>query len=265
MSDKMIATYVCTRNLYFALPAAYMSFITNNPNSEVYCFIEDDTLPYEVPENVHLVNASGQTLFTEENCVNMDTGFKPMTMIRAAWPVLFTGEPNGYGIETLPYADKVFQFDVDTYVLENLTPVWQLDMNDHWFAATQEYLSVHKPKPVYWNLGFGLIGLEAIRKDGLADYMVQDLRWVKYPWIDQDCLCRLGFYNRDKVWDLGVRYNCCSQTGHVNNPAISHMCAVPGYKFIREDVPDFEKIKKWREYYRISECLAAGYVCDGVK
>ena len=59
MSDKMIATYVCTRNLYFALPAAYMSFITNNPNSEVYCFIEDDTLPYEVPENVHLVNASG--------------------------------------------------------------------------------------------------------------------------------------------------------------------------------------------------------------
>ena len=125
--------------------------------------------------------------------------------------------------------------------------------------------SVHKPKPVYWNLGFGLIGLDAIRKDGLADYMIQDLRWVKYPWIDQDCLCRLGFYNRDKVWDLGVRYNCCSQTGHVNNPAISHLCAVPGYKFIREDVPDFEKIKKWREYYRISECLAAGYVCDGVK
>jgi len=144
--------------------------------------------------------------------------------------------------------------------LENLTPVWQLDMTDHWFAATQEYLSVHKPKPVYWNLGFGLIGLDAIRKDGLAEYMITDLRRIKYPWIDQDCLCRLGYHNRDKVYDLGVRYNDCSQTGHVQRPALVHLCAEPGNKFLREDVYNYDKIKKWREFYEIEACKMAGLV-----
>ena len=264
MADKMIATYVCTRNLYAYLPAAYMSFMENNPGSKVYLFIEDEKLPYDVPEGVEIVDCRGQTAFTEENCVNMDTGFKALTLLRATWAKLFTGKPNGLGIRTLPKYDKVFQFDVDTYVQENLKPIWDLDMADHWFAATQEYASVHKPRDVYWNLGFGLFGLDAIRRDGIDDYVIMDLRYNKYPWIDQDAFCRLGWSNPGKVYDLGVRYNDCSQTGRSSRPAIVHMCAEPGYKFVRDDVRNVERIRKWRKYYEVEACRRAGMKFEGI-
>ena len=258
MNEKMIGVYTATWHLYAYLPAAYMSFIENNPGSEVYVFIEDEELPYDVPENVHLVDCRGQTVFNEQNCVNMQTVFKPLRLLRATWAKLFTGKPNGLGIRTLPKYAKVFQFDVDTYVQENLKPIWDLDMSDHWFAATQEYASVHKPRERYWNLGFGLFGLDAIRRDGIDDYVITDLRYNKYPWIDQDAFCRLGTDNPGKVYDLGVRYNDCNQTGRSNKPAIVHMCAEPGEKFTRDDVYNIEKIRKWRKYYEVKACRKAG-------
>ena len=258
MNEKMIGVYTATWHLYAYLPAAYMSFIENNPGSEVYVFIEDEKLPYDVPENVHLVDCRGQTVFNEQNCVNMQTVFKPLRLLRATWAKLFTGKPNGLGIRTLPKYAKVFQFDVDTYVQENLKSIWDLDMSDHWFAATQEYASVHKPRERYWNLGFGLFGLDAIRRDGIDDYVITDLRYNKYPWIDQDAFCRLGTDNPGKVYDLGVRYNDCNQTGRSNKPAIVHMCAEPGEKFTRDDVYNIEKIRKWRKYYEVKACRKAG-------
>ena len=259
MTQPITATYVATRNLYGFLPAAYMSFLDHHPGAEVYVFIEDPELPYDVPDNVFVIDGSKQTVFTEENCANWKTGFKPLTMLRACWAKLFTGEENDLGIQRLPLRSKIFQFDVDTTVLENLTPVYELDMTDVWFAAVQEYLSVHKPRPTYWNLGFGLIGLDAMRKDGIADYMIADLKWIEYPWLDQDVLCRLGNYNRDKEYDLGIRYNSCSQTGFHARPAIVHQCAQGRNKFTREDVPYIDLIRKYRDYYEIEACTKAGY------
>ena len=65
---------------------------------------------------------------------------------------------------------------------------------------------------------------------------------------------------RRKVYDLGVRYNECNQTGWVSgrNPAIVHLCAQPGNKFMRTDVPRIELIEKYRRYYEIDACRRAG-------
>lgn len=260
MNEQIVATYSATWHLYPFLPAAYMSFLDHHPNARVFVFINDEKLPYDTPENVEVVDCRKQKFFNADNCVNWGTGFQSLTLMRGTYAKLFTGKPNRYGIRTLPYVDKIFQLDVDTYVMENLAPIWNLDMTDHYFAATQEYLSVNKPRPRYWNLGFALFSLYAIRRDGIDDRVIDDLRKIKYPWIDQDAFCKVGDEHPEKVYDLGVRYNECNQTGWADGrlPAVAHLCAQGPEKFTRDSVPRIEQIQKYRQYYRIDECRRAG-------
>ena len=49
--EKIVA-YFSTRNLYDVLPAAYNSLLAYTPDAHVYCFIEDDKLPYKTPRQV---------------------------------------------------------------------------------------------------------------------------------------------------------------------------------------------------------------------
>lgn len=262
MNEQITAVYSATWHLYPYLPAAYMSFLEHHPGARVFVFINDDKLPYDTPENVEVVDCRKQKFFNAENCVNWHTGFQSLTLMRATYSKLFTGKANKFGIRTLPYVDKLFQFDVDTYVLENLAPIWNLDMSDHWFAATQEYLSVNKPRERYWNLGVALLGLDAIRKDKIDDRIIDDLKHIEYPWIDQDALCKVGDEYPEKVYDLGVRYNECNQTGWATgrHAAIVHLCAQGPNKFVRDDVPRIELIEKYRRYYKVQECAKAGII-----
>ena len=53
---EKIVTFFSTRNLYDVLPAAYNSLLAYNPNVHVYCFIEDDKLPYKSKAKLALGN-----------------------------------------------------------------------------------------------------------------------------------------------------------------------------------------------------------------
>ena len=257
MADTMHAIYAASRNLYPYLPAAYMSFIESNPDSQVWLFIEDDELPYKTPENVECVNCSKQK-FWGKDCVNITTGYTYLSLMRATYAKLFTGKPNKYGIRTLPKLDKVFQFDVDTYVLENLRVLWDLDMSDKYFGAVEEYLSTWKPfGPKYWNLGVALFGLEAIRRDKIDDEVIEDLKKTKYGWIDQDAFCKIGAEHPDKVYDFGIRYNECFCCGATVRPAIVHLCAeIDRYKGV--DVYRAHYRDRFTHYNQEEACAAAG-------
>ena len=85
--EKIVA-YFSTRNLYPVLPAAYNSLLAFTPDIHVYCFIEDDTLPYDVPSAVTCVNVTGQTLFPFYGpCYK--TRYSYMILLKAALTKIF--------------------------------------------------------------------------------------------------------------------------------------------------------------------------------
>lgn len=263
MADRLEAVFSASRNLYPYLPAAYMSLIEHNPGCRVWLFIEDDDLPYGTPRCVETVNVSKQTYFSPQNCANWKTGYTYLSLMRSVYPKLFCGEDTGHGVRKLPKIDKILQLDVDVIVMENLAPIWNLDMSNTYFGATQEYNSTYKPfGPKYWNLGVGLLGLEAMRRDGVDDIYYYYVRRIESPWVDQDCLCRIGAENPDKVYDFGVRYNdgmCCGQT---MRPAIVHYVAIPD----RYTDPEMYRAIYYNRYRHYNEevyddCRKAGIKC----
>ena len=260
----MEVVYSASRNLYPYLPAAYMSMLRHNPDARIWLFVEDDKLPYPVPENVETVNVSGQKLWGDD-CVNIDTWYTYLSLMRAAYTKLFTGKPNKLGVRTLPYLDKILQMDVDTIVVENLEPIWNLDMSDHYFGATMEYLSTHKPfGPRYWNFGVVLFGLDAMRRDKVDDEVIEDLKKTKYGWIDQDAFCKIGAEHIDKVYEFGTRYNECFCTGQSLRPAIIHYCGETN-RYTNPEVYRGMYLDEYRKYYEEEACRAAGIVGRGME
>ena len=62
MNDKVVL-YAGTRNVYEQMYTSLKSLLWNTPVDRVYLLIEDDEFPFELPENVHPMNVSGQDYF----------------------------------------------------------------------------------------------------------------------------------------------------------------------------------------------------------
>ena len=123
--DEKIVAYFSTRNLYDVLPAAYNSLLAHTPDVHVYCFIEDDKLPYKTPKQVTCVNVSDQTYF-DPNGPCFNTRYTYMILLKAALPKIF------------PDASKALILDVDTIVCDDLSPLWDWDLSHAYFAAVTE-------------------------------------------------------------------------------------------------------------------------------
>lgn len=98
----------------------------------------------------------------------------------------------------LPEAERCLYLDVDTLVLDDLAPLWALDLGDAWLGAvTNVPLPIHAgraerwgvPDARYFNSGVLLLHLEALRRDGAMPAVLRFAR--EHPdlgWPDQDAL-----------------------------------------------------------------------------
>ena len=176
--DEKIVAYFSTRNLYDVLPAAYNSLLAYNPDVHVYCFIEDDKLPYKTPKQVTCVNVSDQTYF-DPNGPCFNTRYTYMILLKAALTRIF------------PDASKALILDVDTIVCDDLSPLWDWDLSHAYYAAVTEPEGSRIRGVIYANFGVVMLNLERLRNKGKADEIINELNTHAYAYPEQDAFNKI--------------------------------------------------------------------------
>ena len=196
---KKCVSYCMTRNIYNRILPSLKSLLANNKIDTVYLLTEDDDIGMWMPENVKIINVSGQQ-FIKETSPNYYTNFTWMVMMRLALPFILK-------------EDRVLSLDLDTIVQTNIEELWDLPMEDKYVAgATETELTKHKGYS-YINCGVMMMNLEKFR-DGMAERIIHLLNTKRYLYNEQDCMneqvpeenklilpsaFNYGFFNRDKV------------------------------------------------------------------
>lgn len=182
------------------------SLLEHNDPEVVYILAEDDEIP-NLPPVCKVINVSDQTL-VKKTSPNWNNFFCWIILLRVCLPEILD-------------CDKVLHLDADTIINDDLTPVWETDVEGKWFAAVPEYVGVYKPyRDKYYNAGVMLYNLEQMRKDNIVPKFLDEINNKQYRFPEQDILNRFGV--PDKAVDLPVRYNesfCC---GYTQEPAIVH-------------------------------------------
>ena len=264
MSEQMQVVISGSQNLYPYFPCMYESLFAHNPDAKLWILIEDEKLPYETPENVECVDISKQTVFPSDG-PNSRSPFTYLAMIRAAYPLLFTGVENGFGIRPLPRLDRIISMDVDVVVCDSLRPIWDTEFkNGEWFAAVPQFKSNSRPYGFanrYFNAGIMVYNLEQMRKDKVAEKAIELLNRQKFTFLDEQVFNLLNMYEGDtKFVDLHPRWN-----QHLEVPqTIDRVGCIhyAGIKMIwQQDIDMIYRgchLEPYLKYNKEAECRAAG-------
>ena len=205
------AVYAGTRNLYDKMLPAVKSILANSDVDKVYLLIEDDKFPFELPPEVECINVSGQKYFRAMSPNNVYPWAR-MCMTRAAL------------YKVLPDVDVVLSLDVDTIVDGDISSLWDLPLDDSYFAAVPEPARSNE-KHTYFNAGVVLFNLEKMR-DGMGDKVLNALNWRRYEILEQDCLNELC---AGHILAIPSAYNACRFTAEPKIPKIVHFARVPNW------------------------------------
>ena len=195
------AVWTGTRNIYGDMHTSMMSFFYRGAIDRAHLLIEDDEFPYPLPANVEVRNVSGQAYFRPDG-PNMRSRFTYMAMIRAAL------------CHEYPELDTILALDCDVVALTGASGVWDTDVGDCYFAASQE---LHR-RPGYKNIGVALYNLRKLR-DGKADEVIRALNEREFEFVEQDAMNELC---EGHIADMDGNYNACDYTAHGSVPRILH-------------------------------------------
>ena len=226
------AVYSGTRNLYPYMAPAIKSLLANSSVDEIYLLIEDDKFPEWLPETVKTINVSGQQFFLPGS-PNYNSYFTYMALLRVCYTKIL---PLSVG--------KILQLDVDTVVIDNIDSLWDIDMTGKWFAAAIEENGTYKPYgDKYYNIGVCLFNLDQIRQEKADDVLIDHLNRHRLTYLEQDALNDIG---RDKVVQMGARFNESRVTSYTDHPAIVHFAGYMNWKG-NYALPRGEYLKQYTE------------------
>ena len=227
------AVYCATRNIYHKIIPSLKSLLFNSSVEKVYLLVEDDHPDIGIPDwaPVEYINVSGQTYFPPDGA-NSNCWWTYMVLMRI---VLCKILP--------PDLDKVLSLDCDTIINENIDELWDLELEDNYFAAVRE---VHRLFPVepYYNAGVTMWNLEQMR-DGKADEIVTRLNTVQYTFSDQDAM---NIMCHDRTIELRSWYNANRFTTPTDSPKIFHYAAT-GTWYEHEPLVQKYKAMRWEDIH----------------
>ena len=171
---------------------AAKSLLTYSNVEKIYFLIEDDTFPYELPQEIECINISNQTYFSPDG-PNFNNVCTYMVLIRAAYSKIF------------PDLDRILSIDMDTVVNENISELWDLDLTDYYLAAVEEE-ELSREEGSYINMGVAMLNLKKIREDRKDDELIFALNNYWYRYKEQDCF---NEFFRGKILILPSDYNAC--------------------------------------------------------
>lgn len=228
--------YAGTPNLYEQMVWAAKSLLYHTKVDGITFLIEDDEFPYELPDIIKTINVKEyeERQFPPSG-KNSKTHFTKMALVRICYP------------ELLPDVDKVLQLDVDTVVMDDISPLWDIDMTGKWYAAAWEPLSGYDPyrSGHYQNVGVCMFNLEQMREDNAQEQLVNWINTTRANCVEQDALNYLG-QMRGKSCDIPTRYNENRACGYTDDPAIVHYVGYMDWT-TNPNLPRREYLKLYRD------------------
>lgn len=217
--DKIVA-YCGTRNLYPVMETAAKSLLYNTYIDNVYFFIEDDVFPTALPGVISTVNVSDQQWF-DRNGPNYNTSWTYMAYTR----LVIT--------KILPDCHRILYLDTDTIVMQDISPVFEANLNGKLFGMVREdlhelqleicnafvdhgnaltHFQSDSARPAYcthpyYNSGVMLMNLDELRVTGMDDAIIHEINTVSYPYPDQDAINLLC---KNRIFPLPTEYNVIS-------------------------------------------------------
>lgn len=207
------AVYCGTRNLYKNMITAAKSLLIHSNVEQIYFLIEDDEFPYELPPKTSTINISGQEYFTPDG-PNFNSSWTYMVLIRAALSKIF------------PNLDTILSLDVDTIVNENISILWDIDLDGYYLAAVKEP-EKSTENFLYINMGVALLNLKKLRDDKKDDEIIEALNTIQYDYKEQDCInerCQ-GY-----IYPLISDYNVNNYTEEAQHRKIIHYAAIKNWQ-----------------------------------
>ena len=216
------AVYAGTRNLYADMLPAVKSLLIHSDVEKIYLLIEDDAFPYALPDCVKTINVKNQQYFRPGG-PNWNKKWTWMVLMRCALTKL------------LPPEDRVLSLDVDTIVELDISKLWDMPLDDVYFAAAREPVK-SRPDVLYCNAGVVLYNLKKLR-DGMDDRIINELNAAPYECTDQDVINLLC---QGKIGLIPADYNVCDYTDPFRLRKIIHFAAVRHWNHMPE-------VQKYRE------------------
>lgn len=210
--------------------------LEHNKVDKLYLLAEDDDVSLSVSCPYEIVNYSGQKYYGYD-CPNMQTRWNIIPLVYTLIPELVS-------------ADRIIYLDMDTVICEDLSPIWNLDLEGKWGAWCPETEGDYRPfgtDKKYYNGGVAVMNLEQMRRDHVTEMLVELLNKETYLYSGQDALNQI--FTEDKVVDLPARYNECFYCGYTDKPAIIHYAGMDDW-FDNNTMPRWEELanlkSKWK-------------------
>lgn len=252
-----IVVYGGTRNIYDKMARSAKSLIMHTDVDRVIFMIEDDEFDYpeKLPENFACINVSNQQYFPSFG-PNYNTRSTYMSMMRMAL------------YDMLPEYDRVLWLDDDTYILRDISELFDVPLEDKYYAAMCDEIECYAemiqitrtkgnwttrtyPKVVeysYFNDGVAVLNLKKLR-DGMGDTLIEALNEFRMGCADQDAF---NEYCHESIYRLPSEYNAAHFTKVVDHPKIYHYSGLAERSETklfenRYNNLTFEEIVNWRK------------------
>ena len=192
------AVYFGSREIYYDMVASYKSLLINSNVDRVYLLIEDNEFPFELHPAVETINISKlvPTLFNPDS-PNYGSNWTYIGLIRSALTKVF------------PQYDRILSIDCDTVVLNDISELWDIDLDDYYVAGVKEPILSQHHGYLYINAGVTMWNLKKLREDGMDDQMIYSLNARKHFFVSQDVL---NEECQGHILELPPEYNVSSFT-----------------------------------------------------
>lgn len=228
---KKAVCYFMTRNIYGKVLPSLKSLLKNGNIDEVFLMIEDDGVGYPVPEKVKCVNVGPWKGALDPNGPNYQCRWSYMVMMKVLLCRMF------------PDRSRIVSLDVDTIVVDDISGMWDIDMEGMYIAGAREW---------YWSGVFGRDCINAgvlmwnldMMRDGMAEKVVGEMNRRKFRFVEQDALSEMC---AGKMRIMDSAYNFTEWTDPPQEPLkIIHFAAFKE-KYMEQQVVKDYLAMTWEE------------------
>ncbi len=244
----MIIGMSCTKNWYQYLVINLFAILSNNKVDKIYLFIEDDYIEeldwLKEKFGVEFVCTNINKIFNKyikESSPNINTRYTKCSMARLFYSKIVK-------------EDRILYIDVDALVIDDVSELWNLNMNDCYVAGTPDsgmkmdgvvYLKFINSNIPYINSGVLLMNLNLIRKDKMDDKWLKMINTERFMYPDQDVI---NSACKDHIYIFNSSFNSAESTQLLNKDNIKIM----HYTMKKENwVKNHKNSELWYDYEKL--------------
>ena len=231
--DKTVF-YLVTRNLYPKVIPSLKSLLKNGNVDEVIIMAEDRDIGIDFPTrakvSIYNIQPLRDKLLNPEG-PNYNSRWTYMVMMKTALCKMFLD------------VHRALTLDVDTIVRDDLSPMWEIDLEDYYFAGAREPFWSDRFHRDYVNAGVLMWNFDKMR-DGTADRLIRAMNTRKFTFVEQDCINELCW---DRIKVISSIWNAGDWTEKVTSGIkIRHYLASHGTWVTEPEVIKYGEMP-WRE------------------